>query len=117
MTPLEAAEEMRRLSDLIDNGVEQLRVIGRALAHAEHRYRLARAQSWPQTEGTAREREDQVNALTAELRHERDDAEYTRQAALEALRSRRVQVSALQTLLNADREEAAFARTSPREVA
>jgi hypothetical protein len=36
-----------------------------------------------------------------------------RQAALEAVRSRRAQVSMTQTLLNADREEMAFSRTGP----
>lgn len=106
--------EVQRLSRLIDQGCQALRTAGAELAQAEHDYRLARAMAWPKTEGTAREREDQVNALTAPDRLRRDLAESTRAAALEALRSRRQQLSAVQTLANADREEAAFVRTGPR---
>jgi hypothetical protein len=106
-------DEFVRLSRLIDNGVDALRKAGEDVAQAEHDYRLARAIAWPKTDGTAKEREDQVNALTAPDRRARDLAESHRLAVLEALRSRRQQLSALQTLSNADREEAAFARTGP----
>lgn len=109
--------EVERLSRLIDQGVTALREQAATLAQAEHDYRLARAMAWPKTDGTAKEREDQVNALTAPDRLRRDLAEGQRAAALEALRSRRQQLSAVQTLSNADREEAAFVRTGPRGAA
>lgn len=109
--------EVERLSRLIDKGVDALRETAQELAQAEHDYRLARAMAWPKTDGTAKEREDNVNALTAPERKRRDLAEGLRAAALEALRSRRQQLSAVQTLANADREEAAFARTGPRSAA
>ena len=114
MTPLEAAEEMRRLSSLPDKGLAALRDTATDLASAEHAYRKARARAWVEldrTDTTAKEKEDQVNAATADARLGRDTAEGLRQAALEAVRSRRTQISALQSLLAADRAEAEFART------
>ena len=107
------ATEADRLSKLIDNGVQALRKTSQDLANAEHDYRLARALAWPKTEGTAKQREDQVNSLTAGERLERDLAEGQRVAALEALRSRRAQLSALQSVANAERAEAEFTRTGP----
>ena len=108
----EVADEMRRLSRLLDQGLAALRDQSRELAEAEREYRRAKALAWVEAPaGTVPEREAWVNGHTAELRYARDLADGVRQAALEAVRSRRTQVSALQTLLNADREEAAFART------
>lgn len=107
------ASEASRLSALIDKGVKALTDTAQHLASAEHDYRLARALAWPKTEGTAKEREDQVNSLTAGERLERDLAEGQRVAALEALRSRRAQLSALQSVANAERAEAEFVRTGP----
>jgi multidrug resistance efflux pump len=108
------ASEAHRLSALIDKGVAALTQTSAELAQAEHDYRLARALAWHQTQGTAKEREDQVNSITAPDRLKRDLAEGQRVAALEALRSRRSQLSALQSLANAERAEAEFARTGPR---
>jgi predicted alpha/beta-hydrolase family hydrolase len=108
------ASEAARLSTLIDKGVAELTKTSVEVAHAEHDYRLARAMAWPKTEGTAKEREDQVQAITAPERLQRDLAEGRRVAALEALRSRRAQLSALQSVANAERAEAEFARTGPR---
>lgn len=108
------AAEMRRLSGLLDKGLTAL--VGKAseLAQAEHDYRLDVAKAWSQApEGTVPEREAWVNAATAPLRRQRDEAEHLNRAALEAVRSRRTQISALQSLMNAHREEAAFARTGP----
>lgn len=114
MNPADVADEMRRLSRLLDKGLEAMRDQARELADAEHDYRKAKGQAWLSApDGTVPEREAWVNEATAKQRHRRDLAEGLRQAALEAVRSRRTQVSALQTLLNADREEAAFARTGP----
>jgi hypothetical protein len=110
----EVADEMRRLSRLLDQGLAALRDQSRELAEAEREYRRAKALAWVEAPaGTVPEREAWVNGHTAELRYARDLADGVRQAALEAVRSRRTQVSALQTLLNADREEMAFSRTGP----
>jgi hypothetical protein len=106
--------EVRRLSSLIDRGVTALRTAAADVAVAEHTYRKARATAWLTTEGTAKQREDVVNAATADERMERDLAEGERVAVLEALRSRRQQLSAIQSVMNADRAEAEFARTGPR---
>jgi hypothetical protein len=110
----EAAKEMRRLSHLLDAGLELLREAPVKLAEAEMALRKARARAWVErTEGTAKEREHQVDADTAQLRYEADIAEGLRRAALEAVRARQTQISALQSLLNAHRAEAEFARTGP----
>ena len=109
------ASEATRLSALIDKGVVDLTATAVALAHAESDYRQARAVAWHRaTEGTAKQREDEVNSLTSPERLQRDLKEGRRVAALEALRSRRAQLSALQSISNAERAEAEFARTGPR---
>jgi len=108
------ATEAERLSRLIDKGVTDLTKTAVELAHAESDYRKARAVAWHQTEGTAKQREDEVNALTAPERLQRDLKEGRRVAALEALRSRRAQLSALQSVANAERAEAELAGKGPR---
>jgi hypothetical protein len=111
---LEATEEARRLSGLIDSGLSALRQQARALAAAEQEYRKAVAKAWlGAPEGTAGAREAWVQGECADLRHARDLADGMRQAPLEAVRSRRTQVSALQSLLAAHREEAGLARFGP----
>lgn len=106
--------EMRRLSVLIDKGIEALTAQSRELAEAEAEYRKAKALAYVQiTEGTAAAREAAVNGAVADLRYKRDLADGMAKAALEAVRSRRTQVSALQTLVNASTEESKFARTGP----
>lgn len=103
--------EARRLSDLIDRGIEALRRSSEELAKAENAYRHAKAAAWVTCEGTlAKEREAEVDSITADLRLTRDMAEGQRQAALEALRSRRAQLSALQSILTATRTEMELAR-------
>lgn len=114
---VDMTKEMHRLSTLLDDGLTFLRTNAAELAESEHDYRRARAEAWGHTTGTAKEREDAVNALTAAARKRRDTAEHMRQAAMESVRSRRAQVSALQSLMNAHRAEAEFARVGPREAA
>lgn len=111
---------MRRLSDLLDKGLEALRSYAREYAAAEAAYRKSKAEHWITTprirDGekiTVFDRQAQVDAATADLRMVRDLAQDMRQAALEAVRSRRAQLSALQSLLAAERAEAEFARTAP----
>jgi hypothetical protein len=124
VTPAELRTEAFRLSGLIDQGVTALREQSKALAQAERNYRRAKSEAWvrcpndphdrkgSEREWTAARREAWVDAECADLRYERDLAEGVRQAALEAVRSRRTQLSALQSLLAADREEAGLARTA-----
>ena len=112
------AEEVRRLSRLLDQGLTALRDQARELADAENDYRLAKAQAWVSApEGTVPEREAWVNGSTAPQRHRRDLADGLRQAALEAVRSRRTQLSAVQSLLAAERAEAEFAARGPEVAA
>lgn len=109
---------MRRLSALLDGGLDVLRKAGIDLANLEAAYRRAKAEAWVTTpredeDGKtilAREREAEVDAATAEHRRTRDIAEAMRLAALESIRSRRAQLSAWQTLVSADKEEAALSR-------
>jgi hypothetical protein len=102
----EMMEEARRLSRLIDKGVEALHSAGVDLAETENAYRLKKAKAWMTAEGTlSREREAHVDAIVADLRLARDLADNKRSAALEALRSRRTQLSALQSVLAAARSE------------
>lgn len=107
----EMMTEARRLSGLIDAGVRALHESAQQVAHAEHAYRKAKAAAWLTVDGElAKDREAQVDAVTADLRRDRDLAEGGRLAALEALRSRRTQLSALQSLLAATRSEMEMAR-------
>lgn len=113
------ATEMRRFSELIDKGIGAISTETRKMAEAERSYRHGKAEAWVMVReelpgSTAKEREAWVDSTTADLRFERDVAEGMRQAALEAVRSRRAQLSALQTLANAHQAEAEFARTAPR---
>ncbi len=114
----EATAEMRRLSGLLDGGLDVLRKAGIDLANLEAAYRRAKAEAWLTTpredeDGKtilAKEREAEVDSVTAEYRKARDIAEAMRLAALESIRSRRAQLSAWQTLVSADKEEAAMSR-------
>lgn len=110
------AAEMNRLSGLLDDALAYMRRQTVELANAEETYRQDKAAAWLRVdrEGTtAAEREAIVNGVTAEARKARDLAEGMRQAALEAVRSRRTQISALQSLLNADRAEAEISNYGP----
>lgn len=122
MIPIdEARDEMRRLSNLIDAGIEMVRKQSVDLADAENEYRKGRATAWVECprdnpgerEWTAARREAWVDGECADLRRKRDIAEGMRDAAREAVRARQSQLSALQTLLRAQQAEAEFARTGP----
>lgn len=122
----EAEAEMRRLSDLIDKGTSEMVAQVRKNAEAERDYRKGRAEAWALSSGElaatkddgekvlAKEREDWVDATTADLRYVRDLADGMVRAAHEASRNRRAQLSMLQTLVNAERSLADFDRTGPR---
>lgn len=112
---LEDAEvEVHRLSRLLDAGLDVVRSTAEEVASAEREYRKARAVAWvSQIEGTAGQKEANVDSLTADLRYRRDVAEGMRRAALESVRARSTQISLIQSLLRAFTEEASFARTGP----
>ncbi len=110
------AEEMTRLSRLLDGGLDVLRDQAHEVAEAEHDYRKMVAQAWLETpEGTVPEREAWVGGHCASRRRRRDLAEHMTRAALESVRARRGQLSALQSLLSAYRAEAEFVRTGQDE--
>lgn len=108
------ADEMARLSRLLDQGLQALRDQAHELAEKERDYRRLTAEAWlVAPEGSVPSREAWVHGHTADARFARDLSDGMRTAALEAVRSRRTQVSALQSLLAAHRAEADFARTGP----
>lgn len=115
MTLAEMTDEMLRLSKKIDAGVAEMVNAGEHLAVAEHQYRKARAVAWSEAKGAnVPQREAWVDADTADQRLERDRAENSRRAAIEAVKARQGQLSALQTLMSAHRAEAEFVRTGPQ---
>lgn len=114
MTPVEMAQEGRRLSGLLDLALEACRDRVKSLAEAERQYRKAKAKKWVEApEGTAAAREAWVNGETADLRYARDLAAGMERNARDAIRSYQVQISLLQSVANAFKAEAEFARTGP----
>lgn len=113
MSVSDFAAEGRRLSRLIDEALDELTAQVRAYSLAERDYRKARALAWIACSGLAKEREDEVNATTADLRYLRDLAEGLRRAALESVRARMAQLSAAQTMSNREQAELKLARTGP----
>lgn len=111
----EVADEINRLSSLLDRALTAMRDRKRAEAVAERDYRKARAEAWLRhTDGSAMERKDAVEAATADARYERDLLRGDHQAAWEAVRNYRAQISAIQSLLRAQTAEAEFSRTGPQ---
>lgn len=109
----EAIDEVRRLSRQIDNGLDVLRDTAEQVAEAERTYRKAKSLAWLEVEGTAAEKAAHVDAMTADLRFERDVQEGLRRAAIESVRARSTQISMWQTLVNAHRAEAELAGKGP----
>jgi hypothetical protein len=122
-SPHALAAEMVRLSRLLDEGLAAMRRYATEYAEAEKVYRQGKATAWVSVRAAssreekvlAEELKARVEDATAELREKRDIAVGMKQAALEAVRSRRGQLSALQTHANALREETALARTGPHQ--
>lgn len=112
MTP-NIADEMFRLSGLLDKAITALREQAVEYADAENEYRMAHAKAYVETVGPAHMRKANADLATPDERRRAHLADGMRQAALEAVRSRRAQISACQSLLNADKAEAEFARTGP----
>lgn len=114
MTLTELEERLERFSGLIDAGLEVMREASLAAAEAEREYRKAQALAWLEVEGTAAHRQAQVDALTADLRFERDVQDGLNRTAATSVRARGQQLSAVQTLVGAHRAEAEFVRTGPQ---
>lgn len=113
MNAFDLTAELMRLSKLENDALRAMRDRGRALAEREREYRLARATAWLTAEGTAKQKEDNVNALTADERYARDLASADTKVATEAVRNYRGQVSALQTAANVEKWERQLAATGP----
>lgn len=111
MTPEAAGDEMRRLAGLLDAALAFLRDQTVEYAESEDVYRMARAKAYLEASGTVDERKATADLATSVERRRAHLADGMRQAAIEAVRSRRAQISALQSLLNAHRAEAEFTRT------
>lgn len=113
MTPTELGRHVRNAIGLLEDALEEYRRSGVSEAETERAYRMGRAEAWLDVSGNVKQKEDQVNARTADLRFERDMAQAVRRSAYEALRVYESELSAFQTLANAHRAEAEFAKTGP----
>ena len=115
MNLVEAQDEMRRLSQLLDDGLAYLRKCVTEHAEAEADYRHAVAKAFLEANSsTVKGREMLADSKTHDERQRAYLARGMEKAALEAVRSRRQQISALQSLLSAHKTEAEFERTGPR---
>lgn len=110
MNSAELVESMRALSNERRVAQKWLEEEGRNEANHEMGYRIARAKAWTTVEGTAKEREDAVDAATAVKRYERDLAQRMVRAALEKVRGVRQEMSMFQTFMAVQRAEAELAR-------
>ena len=119
MNLAEMVERGRALSKSLNSALDEHRSQAVKAADAEHAYRRVRAERWAQAKGldmrSAKERQDWVDAQSADARRERDMAQALAQSALEVIRSRRGQMSLLQSEMNAHKAEADFTRTAPGE--
>ena len=114
-TLAELTDEMVRLSRQLDKGIDFLRDETAVYAQAENDYRMAKAKAYlAAPDGTVDAKRAHTDLATGKERFEARLADGMRQAALEAVRSRRQQISALQTLVSAHKAEAEYDRTSPR---
>lgn len=113
VTPQLIIEMMLKQFDALDDAQRMLEKALNGEPDAERTYREARAECWPSVQGTATEKEDMVNAMTADQRRARDMAQSFSKAMMEKVRNERQKLSALQSAANAIREEAALARVGP----
>lgn len=115
MVNAEFIEEGRRLSQLTDDSLAFLKEKVREAAASERDYRKLQGVKMLQAPtGTVLEKEMWLRAQCADARFVRDLADGMRQAAIEAVRSRRQQLSLLQSYMAGEREELALTRTGPQ---
>ena len=111
MVNTEFIREGQRLSKLTDEALAYLKQQVRLAAEAERDYRkLQGAAILKAPPGTVLEKEAWLKAQCADARFTRDLADGMRQAALEAVRSRRQQINLLQSFMAGEREEMAMGR-------
>ena len=90
--------EILRLSQLLDERVDEYSSLAVAAAEAEAAYRIAYARCYLSTEGTVSAREQRSVLECSDKLTERLLAEGVRDSCQESMRSIRAQLSALQTL-------------------
>lgn len=101
MNPIELAEELQRLSTLVDQSLAYLKDKTIEYAQAEDEYRMSKAKALLNADAsTVADREAHAVLATSAERQRAHLAEGMQRAALEAVRSRRAQLSAIQTLVN-----------------
>lgn len=113
--------EMMRLSATIEARLRSLKERIGDYASAERDYRKEKAKAWAtapreREDGsrlTAAEREDQVDAMTADLRYLRDLAQDTKRGAFAAVDAARDQLSAWQSWIKALEAERKLDRYGP----
>lgn len=118
MTAADYAADVRRYCDDLDQALRWSADRVKDYAAKEAAYRKAKSDAWVRVRlelpsGTVPERNAWVEAVTADLRQERDIAEGMRQHSYELIRSRRSQISAVQSLLANERAESEYVRTGP----
>lgn len=115
LTPADLQSEMIRLSRLLDQGIDYLTEAAVEYAETDNAYRMARAKALLESEGTVSERNAQADLATSKERVAARLADGMKQAALEAVRSRRQQLSALQSLAAAYRAEVEHSKYGPQD--
>jgi len=113
VNPSDLQEQILAYAQMLDEALAFLRGQTVKYADSDNAYRLAHARAYLASDGPVNERKATADLATDKERHAAHLAEGMRQAALEAVRSRRAQLSALQTLANSYRAEAEFVRTAP----
>ena len=108
LNPIAVEQELRRLSDLLEERTDELRVQSEHAAQAEATYKLAKSRTIVQilSEGksTADEREARAYIACSDQLVERLTSAAAAESTREACRSLRAQLSALQTLSANHRE-------------
>lgn len=98
-------KEVARLSAELDRADTELRKSIVAYAEKENAYRLAKAKTFLEAEGTVDAKKAKADLLTADERVAKNVAEGLKAANLELIRSLRAQLSAAQTLAHSARVE------------
>lgn len=110
-TPREMTHRLVEASRAVEEAHGELVRLTREAAETERLYRQARSQAWlTATEGTAQQKADHVNAVTADRAYAAHLADGLTKAAMELVRSRRAVLSALQTTSAYVRSEAELLR-------
>jgi hypothetical protein len=111
--PTELNEELIRLSRRLDTAQVELKRAALRQARKEHAYRKAKAEAYPQAEGTVQAREATVDRVCERERLQAKIAGALRDAAMENVRNLRAQLSALQSVCASVRSEMELAGKGP----